>query len=104
MYAVIEDGGKQYKVTEGETVSLERKDIEAGKSLEFGEVLLLSREGDIRLGQPYVLGAKVTGIAVEEIKAKKVVNFRYKAKKGYRRKIGHRQRQLLVKIEKILFP
>jgi large subunit ribosomal protein L21 len=104
MYAVIEDGGKQYKVGEGETVVLERKDIEAGKPVEFDRVLLLSREGDIRLGQPYVQGAKVTGMAVEEIKAKKVVSMRYKAKKGYKRKKGHRQRQLVVKVEKIIFP
>jgi large subunit ribosomal protein L21 len=104
MYAVIEDGGKQYKVGEGEAVRLEKKDLEPGASVEFDRVLLLSREGDIRVGNPTVAGAKVLGVVQKTEKGEKVVTTRFRRRRGYLRRRGHRQLHTLVRIDKIVFP
>jgi large subunit ribosomal protein L21 len=104
MYAVIEDGGKQYKVGEGETVQLEKKELQPGQTVEFSRVLLLSKEGDVRVGAPVVEGAKVTGTVQGPVKGEKLVVLRYRDKRGLRVKHGHRQPYTLVRIDKIEFP
>lgn len=101
MYAVIETGGKQYRVQEGDVVTVERLNVEAGQKIEFDKVLVLAGEGDLKVGTPYVEGAKVTGEVVENGKGKKVIIFKYKAKKDYRKKQGHRQPYTMVKIESL---
>lgn len=104
MYAIIEDGGKQYKVSEGEAVLLERKDIEPGGEVEFDRVLLLSKEGDVRVGAPVVEGAKVAGVVQGEKRGKKVVSMSFRRRKGSKVKKGHRQNYTSVLINKIEFP
>jgi large subunit ribosomal protein L21 len=100
MYAIIKTGGKQYKVEEGKTISIEKLDAEVGAAVEFGDVLLLS-DADVKIGQPFVAGAKVTGTVLEQGKGAKIRIFKYKAKSNYRRRQGHRQPFTKVKIEKI---
>lgn len=102
MYAVIETGGKQYRVQEGDVVFVERLEANEGDVINFDKVLILSNEGNLNAGKPYVEGAKVEGTVVEQGKAKKIVVFKYKAKKNYRKKQGHRQPFTKVKIEKII--
>jgi large subunit ribosomal protein L21 len=102
MYAVIETGGKQYRVQEGDTVFVEKLDAKEGDTVDFSKVLLVSKEGNVVVGKPYVDGAKVEGTVLEQGKAKKIVVFKYKAKKNYRKKQGHRQPYTKVKVEKIL--
>ena len=101
MYAVIETGGKQYRVQEGDVVFVEKLDVAEGESVNFDKVLLLSNEGNLNAGKPYVEGAKVEGTVLEQGKAKKIIVFKYKAKKNERKKKGHRQPFTKVKIEKI---
>lgn len=100
MYAIIKTGGKQYKVEEGKTIFIEKLDAEVGAAVEFGDVLLLS-DADVKIGQPFVAGAKVTGTVMEQGKGAKIRIFKYKAKSNYRRRQGHRQPFTKVKIEKI---
>lgn len=100
MYAIISTGGKQYKVCEGDTISVEKLGLEAGSKVTFDEVLLVS-DNDIKVGTPTVEGASVEGSVVEEGKGRKVIVYHYKPKKGYHKKNGHRQPYTKVKIEKI---
>ena len=100
MYAVIETGGKQYRVQEGDVITVEKLGVEAGETVTFDKVLLLSDEKEVKVGTPY-LDAAVTGSVVENGKGQKVVIFKYKAKKDYRKKQGHRQPYTMVKIESI---
>lgn len=101
MYAVIETGGKQYRVQEGDVVTIEKLNVEAGDKVTFDKVLVLAEEGNLKVGAPYVEGAAVTGEVVENGKGKKVIIFKYKAKKDYRKKQGHRQPYTMVKIESL---
>ena len=98
MYAVIESCGKQYKVAEGDVVFFEKLDTEEGKKITFDKVILVSDEGKVEIGSPYVKGAKVEGKVVAHGKGKKIIVFKYKAKKNYRRKQGHRQPYTKVEI------
>lgn len=100
MYAVIETGGKQYTVKEGEFVFVERLDAEVGDKVEFDKVLFVSAD-TVSVGDPLVNGAKVEGTVEEQGKNKKVIVYRYRAKKGYRKKNGHRQPFTKVKIDRI---
>ena len=100
MYAVIETGGKQYRVKEGDVIVVEKLGAEAGEKVEFDKVLVMGEGADIQVGTPYV-GSKVYGTVVENGKGKKVVIFKYKAKKDYRKKQGHRQPYTLVEITSI---
>ena len=101
MYAVIEACGKQYKVTKGDVVFFEKLDVEEGKKVTFDKVVLLSEEGKVEVGAPYVKGIKVEGKVVAHGKGKKIIVFKYKAKKNYRRKQGHRQPYTKVEITAI---
>ena len=104
MYAVIEACGKQYKVTKGDVVFFEKLDVEEGKKVTFDKVVLLSDEGKIEVGAPYVKGIKVEGKVVAHGKGKKIIVFKYKAKKNYKRKQGHRQPYTKVEITAIKLP
>ncbi len=101
MYAIIESCGKQYKVSEGDVVFFEKLDTEVGKKVTFKEVVLVSDDKKVEVGAPYVKGAKVEGKVVEHGKGKKIVVYKYKAKKNYRRTQGHRQPFTKVEITKI---
>ena len=104
MYAVIEACGKQYKVTKGDVVFFEKLDVEEGKKVTFDKVVLLSDEGKVEVGSPYVKGIKVEGKVVAHGKGKKIIVFKYKAKKNYKRKQGHRQPYTKVEITAIKLP
>lgn len=101
MYAVVRDGGKQYKVTEGMSLLLDRKDVPEGQSFEFNEVLLYAREKDIRIGTPTLSNVKVVGEVQKQEKGKKVIGIRYRAKKSSRRKRGFRAQLTRVRIKEI---
>jgi large subunit ribosomal protein L21 len=101
MYAILENGGKQYRVSEGDVVFLEKVQAEPGNTVSFNEVLAVGLDDKLVLGKPYVENATVTAKVVYHGKAKKVLVFKYKAKKNYRRKQGHRQPFTKVTIEKI---
>jgi len=101
MYAVIETGGKQYRVQEGDTIFIEKVEGSQGDALSFEKILLVSNDSDVKVGKPYVDGVTVNGSILDQGKAKKIIVFKYKAKKDYRRKQGHRQPYTKVKIEKI---
>ncbi len=101
MYAIIESCGKQYKVSEGDVVFFEKLDTELGKKVTFKEVVLVSDDKKVEVGAPYVKGAKVEGKVVEHGKGKKIIVYKYKAKKNYRRTQGHRQPYTKVQITKI---
>ena len=100
MYAIIKTGGKQYCVEEGKVITIEKLDVEAGAEVAFDEVLLVSGDS-VKIGQPTVAGAKVTGTVLEQGKGAKIRIFKYKAKSNYRRRQGHRQPFTKVQIEKI---
>lgn len=101
MYAIIETGGKQYKVENGDRVVVEKLNVADGEAVVFDKVLVLADEAGVKVGTPYVEGVTVEGTAVETGKGKKVVIFKYKAKKDYRKKQGHRQPYTMVKIESL---
>ena len=104
MYAIIESCGKQYKVSEGDVVFFEKLDAEEGKKVTFDKVILVSEEGKVQVGAPYVKGVKVEGKVVSHGKGKKILVYKYKAKKNYRRTQGHRQPYTKVEITKIKMP
>ncbi len=101
MYAVIKTGGKQYSVTPGKEVKLEKLEGGVGDTVAFEQVLLTSDGENIRVGKPYLEDAKVVGRITRQGKDRKIVVLKFKRRKGYRRKQGHRQRFSLVKIENI---
>ncbi|MDD4657533.1 MAG: 50S ribosomal protein L21 [Eubacteriales bacterium] len=101
MYAILENGGKQYRVCEGDVIFLEKIQAQPGETVSFHEVLAVGLEDKLMLGKPYVENASITAKIVDHGKARKVLIFKYKAKKNYRRKQGHRQPFTKVAIEKI---
>lgn len=100
-YAVLASGGKQYIAREGEAIEVDRLQVEVGEAIDFKDVLLLVENTNIRVGTPYVKGANVRGTVVEQLRAPKVIVFKYIPKERYRRKRGHRQRYTRVAIDKI---
>ena len=100
MYAIIATGGKQYKVSEGDIITIEKLGIEAGEKVTFDQVLAVSGD-DLKIGNPTVDGATVNATVVKEGRGKKVIVYKYKRKTGYHKKNGHRQSYTQVKIEKI---
>lgn len=101
MYAVMQTGGKQYRVAAGDTLEIERLDAEAGKSFTFDQVLLASNDGKISIGGPNIGGATVVADVVKHIRGEKKVAFKMRRRKGYHRKVGHRQELTVVKITDI---
>lgn len=97
MYAVIETGGKQYRVCEGDVITIEKLSADAGEKVSFDKVLVMGEGADIQVGTPYV-DATVFGEVVENGKGDKVIIYKYKAKKDYRKKQGHRQPYTMVEI------
>ena len=101
MYAVIMSGGKQYRVSEGDLVRLEELGIDSGSEVEFKDVLLVKTDDDTLIGKPLVAGATVRGVVEERGQGDKVLVFKYKKKKQYRRTRGHRQHYSAVRIQQI---
>jgi large subunit ribosomal protein L21 len=102
MFAVIKTGGKQYRVQQGDVLEIEKLDIEAGKKVTFDEVLLVENNGETLIGTPYVDRVQVKAVVLESFKDQKVIIFKKKRRKQYKRKTGHRQQLIRVKIEEIL--
>lgn len=101
MYAVLETGSKQYRVTAGDTLEIERLEVEAGKPVTFDRVLLVNRDGQLAVGSPTVAGATVQADVVEHKRGEKKIAFKMKRRKGYHRTVGHRQELTVVKITEI---
>lgn len=101
MYAVIRTGGKQYRVQEGDVVNVERLPGEVGDNISFDDVLAVGAGGDLKVGSPNVSGAKVAGEIVLQGRARKVLVFKFKRRKGYKRTKGHRQYFTRVKVNSI---
>jgi large subunit ribosomal protein L21 len=101
MYAIIETGSKQYRVAAGDTLEIERVTTEKGQTYTFDHVLLVNKEGKLTMGAPHVAQATVVADVVEHIRGEKKVTFKMKRRKGYHKKIGHRQELTVVKIKEI---
>ncbi len=101
MYAIIKTGGKQYRVSEGDVLNIEKLNVEEGSEVVFDEVLTVVEGSDVKIGKPVVEGAKVTAKVVEHGKAAKILVFKYKAKSNYRKRQGHRQPFTTVEIASI---
>ena len=100
MYAIIATGGKQYRVSEGDVIYIEKIDADVDSTVSF-DVLLVGNDGDVKVGTPIVEGVKAEGKVVGQVRGEKIVVFKYKSKKNYRRKQGHRQPYTKVEITKI---
>jgi len=104
MYAVFATGGKQQRVSVGDLIDVEKLDVPVGEKINFDDVLLLATDdGNIEVGSPYLENAKVVSEVVDQIKDKKIIVFKSKRRKGYKRKLGHRQRYTRLRIEDIVF-
>lgn len=101
MYAIIETGGKQYRVQEGDILRIEKLEADEGQTVELDKVLAVNKDGQLICGAPLVAGAKAVVKVLEQGRGKKIIVFKYKAKKNYRRKKGHRQPFTRVVVEKI---
>ncbi|HHT36545.1 MAG: 50S ribosomal protein L21 [Candidatus Wallacebacter cryptica] len=101
MYAVVETGGKQYRVAEGDTILVEKLNVPVGEQVVLDRVLLVGGNGGVKVGTPTVADAKVIAKVADQGKGKKVIVFKYKAKKNYRKKTGHRQPFTKLVVEKI---
>jgi len=101
-YAIIRSGGKQYRVSPGETIAVEKLEAASGNKVTFSDVVLLVDGDTITTGNPFIAGANVAGEVIEQFKDKKVIAYKYKRRKGYHRTVGHRRRLTRVKIESIV--
>lgn len=98
MYAIVESGGKQFKVSEGDTVTVEKIEAAVGDPVTLDRVFLIENGGEVRIGTPLLPGASVAAAVVEHGRGKKIIVYKYKSKKNYRRKQGHRQAYTKLKI------
>ncbi len=101
MYAIVRTGGKQYQVTNGDLLRVEKLNGNVGDTIELQDVLMVVNEGDVTIGQPLVENAKVIATIAEQGRAKKIIVFKKKKRKGYRLKNGHRQSYTAIKINEI---
>jgi large subunit ribosomal protein L21 len=101
MYAVFETGGKQYRVSAGSRLEVERLDVAAGQPVTLDRVLLVNNGGNIQVGAPTVAGAKIVADVIEHKRGDKVVAFKMKRRKGYHRKVGHRQELTVISVKEI---
>ena len=101
MYALVEIKGKQYKAAEGSILKVDRFEAEPGKEVEFDSVLMVSDDEKVQVGQPYLEGVKVKAVVEEHGKDRKILVFKYKKRKNYRRTRGHRQRFSMLRVDKI---
>lgn len=101
MYAVIKTGGKQYRVNPGEEVKIEKLPGDVGDSVDLGQILLAADGENVKVGNPFLDDVKVTGRITRQGRSKKVIVFKYKRRKGYRKKVGHRQPFTQIRIEGI---
>ncbi len=102
MYAIIQDGGRQFRVEQGAEIEFDRKSLKPGAKIEFGDVLVCHDGEKVKVGAPTVKDAKVLGEVVEEIKGDKIRVYKYRRRKGYRRSKGHRQKYTLIRITDII--
>jgi len=102
MYAVVRTGSKQVRVTPGHAVRVEKLPGEVGESIELDQVLLVGGEGETRIGAPLVEGAKVVGTITDQGLGPKLTNFKFKRRKRYRRKMGHRQQYTEIRVDSIV--
>ena len=100
MYAIIAAGGRQYRVSQGDVIYIDKVNQEADSKVEF-DVLMIGGEGDVKVGSPVVEGAKVEGKVLDQVKGEKIIVYKYKSKKNYARKAGHRQPYTKVEITAI---
>ena len=103
MYAVIKTGGKQHKVSEGDVLAVEKVAGSTGDTVVFDDVLMVSKDSDVRIGTPVVAGAKVVAEIIAQTKAPKITIFKMKRRKGYHKKTGHRQPLTQMKVKEITF-
>jgi large subunit ribosomal protein L21 len=101
MYAVIKTGGKQFQVSEGDVIQVEKLEGQPGDTVEIDEVLMLRTDDEIKIGTPMVEGVAVSGTIVDQVKGKKIIVYKFKRRKDYRRKQGHRQRYTNLRIDSI---
>jgi large subunit ribosomal protein L21 len=101
MYAVLETGSKQYRVTAGDTLEIDRLAVEAGQPVTFDRVLLVNKDGNLTVGSPTVASTTIVADVVEHIRGEKKIAFKMKRRKGYRKTIGHRQELTVIKIKAI---
>jgi large subunit ribosomal protein L21 len=101
MYAVLETGSKQYRVAAGDTLEIERLEVDAGQSITFDRVLMVSNDGKVSVGSPTVSGATIVADVVEHKRGEKKLTFKMKRRKGYHKSIGHRQELTVVKVKEI---
>jgi len=102
MYAVVEINGKQYHAEAGKTLTVDRIDDVAGAAVSFSTVVLVAGDNGVRVGTPYVEGVSINAVVDEEVKADKVIVFKYKPKKDYRRTRGHRQKYTVITVKEIV--
>ncbi len=101
MYAIIKVGGKQYKVEQDDIIEIEHQDEQEGKKIDLNEILLISEKDSIQVGQPYVTGAKIEATVLKDLKARKVMSYKYRRRKSSHWRKGHRQLLTQVKITKL---
>lgn len=101
MYAVIKTGGKQHRVSAGDVIEIEKIHGDKGETVFFDEVLLVSRDEEVRVGTPYLSGVTVSGEIIEQTKSRKINVFKMKRRKGFKKKTGHRQKMTKMKIKEI---
>jgi large subunit ribosomal protein L21 len=102
MYAVVKTGGKQYRVSPGESIDVEKLPYEVGEQVELGEVLLVADGSDCKVGTPLVEGAKVVATVTRQAKGRKIIVYKYRPSKRYRRKRGHRQHYTRLRIDEVV--